>query len=100
MRRSRFTLGPKPTDVSPYSPSKTRTQTSPTKRSAQKKSEEVTKEEEEDFIDNDEEDDNNKSYGLPRSQLELEYTAALQEREMLLTQLSKLLEDKMTFPDE
>jgi hypothetical protein len=42
-----------------------------------------------------EEDAENDLIGLPRAQLELEYAAALQERELLLHTLADLLEKKM-----
>ena len=41
------------------------------------------------------EDEMNNTQGLSRQQLEIEYNAALQEREMLLNQLAKCLENMM-----
>jgi hypothetical protein len=104
-RRSKFTLSPKPA-TSPRRPADLKRRTIPTVHDAPKvqtrqspplpppqpsPGEQI--EEEEAF-----EDDKPLPEGgikLPRAQLELEYTAVLQERELLLSQLAGLLEELM-----
>ena len=95
MRRSKFTLGPKPADSPTASPKKRLGKfESPRIRKIQEPPKELSDED----IEAEEEEmgeDDMKRIGLPRSQLELEYTAVLQEREMLLNQLASLLEEMM-----
>ena len=95
MRRSKFTLGPKPAESPTVSPKKRIGKFESPKI---RKAEEPPKEDSDEEIHEEEEElgsEDMKRIGLPRSQLELEYTAVLQEREMLLNQLAGLLEEMM-----
>ena len=70
-----------------------------TRRDEAKEEVEMYNEEEEEIEEENPEDI--QRAGLPKAQLELEYTAVLQERELLLNQLAGLLEEKMvTIPTE
>jgi hypothetical protein len=104
-RRSKFTLSPKP-PVSPQrgAPPKIRTvpavrdvpkvqarQSPPAPTSPPPAGEQI---EEEDIFEDDEQVIEG-SIKLPRAQLELEYTATLQEHDLLLNQLAGLLEELM-----
>ena len=94
MRRSKFTLGPKPADSISASPKKRIPKfESPKIRGTQEPPKDADDHEEQEEEEISEEDI--KRSGLPRAQLELEYTAVLQEREMLLNQLAGLLEEMM-----
>jgi hypothetical protein len=91
MRRSKFTLGPKPATSPTSSPKKHLPKSDLPK--VQKPPVVLAPEEEEEDLDDDAGPGDR--YGLPKQQLELEYAAVLQERDMLLHQLAGLLEELM-----
>jgi hypothetical protein len=94
-QRSKFTLGPKPATAAPPFPKK---RLAPAKRDVPKQQKRTTAVLNVPADEAEREDDpaeDSFTVKLPRAQLQLEYDAILQERELLLNQLAGLLEGLM-----
>jgi hypothetical protein len=101
MRRSKFSLGAKPSAAAPALPRKRlprydapRVQPKPASEAPESRCSAAAGAEE-DEAETDLRPVDAERAALPRAQLELDYRAALQERELLLNQLAGLLEDLM-----